>query len=122
MKILFSELKKKDVIDLCTGKRLGKIRDVEFTFPEGRVVNFTVGGGVCSNPTTLALCNVEKIGKDAVLVKTKGKDVGACPGEGCEKKPLPDKGVPHERFASDGGVRGRGGYREAGSSFFGDEE
>jgi len=72
MDVLFSEIKKKDVIDVCTGKRLGKIKDLTFTFPEGRVKSFTVSGGMfCgTDEQVIKLADVERIGDDAVLVST----------------------------------------------------
>lgn len=67
MKIRFSHLKKKDVIDLCTGKRLGRVRDVGFTFPEGCVTHFSVGCAF-GEEITVPLACVERIGEDTVLV------------------------------------------------------
>ena len=70
MDILFSELKKKDVIDVCTGKKLGKVKDITVTFPEGRVRSISVASGMlgCGEAQTVAFNAIERIGSDAVLV------------------------------------------------------
>ena len=73
MDVSFSDLKKKDVIDVKTGKKLGKTGDILFSFPEGKVVSFTVSGGFlgCGESKTFKFCDIEKIGEDAVLINEK---------------------------------------------------
>lgn len=72
MDVVFSELKQKEVINVADGKHLGKVCDITFSFPEGKVAGFTVTG--CkgfrlSKPELfLPLRCVNKIGEDAVLV------------------------------------------------------
>ena len=85
MDILFSELKKKDVIDVCSGKKLGKVRDVAFAYPEGHVKSISVSGGVlgCGETQTVSFRDIERIGTDAVLVRF-----------GTGKKPHPNKCKP----------------------------
>ena len=117
----FSVLKRKDVIDIGTGKSLGRVRDVVFTFPEGRVKALIVGGPFCAEPITLPFGAVERIGEDAVLINASAKDqpprppkspcepFGACepqkkPCRPCEP-PRPKRDAPH-RVSGDGGYGG----------------
>lgn len=129
MKILYSNLKKKDVIDLCSGKRLGRIRDLEFTFPDGRVTGFVAVDGVCGNPTPISFSLVERIGKDAVLIKTRSDALSPCDVHNhCDKPSLCDKPSPcnNHNPCGDGGEGrgkgGRGGAERGRRSFFDDEE
>ena len=41
----FSELHKKEAVNLTDGKRLGRVCDVVFTYPEGKVQGIVVPGG-----------------------------------------------------------------------------
>ena len=45
METSFQELKKKEAVNILDGKRLGKVCDVVFTYPEGRVQGIVVPGG-----------------------------------------------------------------------------
>lgn len=69
------ELKQKEVVNLCDGKRLGRVCDVVFTFPEGKVQGIVVPGskGIRWGKADLfiELKNVKKIGVDVVLVEIK---------------------------------------------------
>lgn len=71
----FLELKQKEVVNLCDGKRLGKVCDVVFTFPEGKVQGIVVPGGrgfrFGKADLFIDLKNVTKIGVDVVLVDIK---------------------------------------------------
>ena len=44
METSYLELKQKEVVNLCDGKRLGKVCDVVFTFPEGKTLGIVVPG------------------------------------------------------------------------------
>lgn len=72
MLIKFSELKKKKVVNILDGRVLGKICDVIFTYPEGKICEFVVSNGFFSKEEyVFGLCCVNKIGDDAVLVSLK---------------------------------------------------
>ena len=45
MELSFSELKRKDVINTPDGKRLGRICDIVFCYPENRILGFIVPSG-----------------------------------------------------------------------------
>jgi len=68
----YTELKCKEVINLCDGKRLGKVCDVVFTYPEGRVQGIVAPGGrgfrFGKGDLFIDLKNISKIGIDVVLV------------------------------------------------------
>lgn len=71
----FLELKQKQVINICDGKQLGKVCDVAFTYPEGRVLGIVVPGGkgfrFGKADLFIDLKNVTKIGIDVVFVDIK---------------------------------------------------
>ncbi len=71
----FSELKQKDTVNVCDGKRLGKVCDVVFTFPEGKVKGIVVPGGKgfrwVKSDLFIDLKNIVRIGEDVVLVELK---------------------------------------------------
>ncbi|MCI9504700.1 MAG: YlmC/YmxH family sporulation protein [Clostridia bacterium] len=72
METSYTELKCKEVINLCDGKRLGKVCDVVFTYPEGRVQGIVAPGGrgfrFGKGDLFIDLKNISKIGIDVVLV------------------------------------------------------
>ena len=69
------ELKQKQVVNLCDGKQLGRVCDVVFTFPEGKVQGIVVPGGRGLRwgkaDLFIDLKHVTKIGIDTVLVEFK---------------------------------------------------
>ncbi len=81
MEYSFNELKKKQVINVTDGKKLGKIVDVEISFPCSKVISYTVGGMglICAESTKITPCEIQRVGEDAILVKP-------LPGEGIKKE------------------------------------
>lgn len=77
MECSYRELKTKCVINVVDGKNLGRVCDIVFTFPEGRVFGIVVPGS-CGvhlfhrNDIFISLCNIVKIGADVILVDLKG--------------------------------------------------
>lgn len=73
MEVTFSDLKRKDVINLNDGRNLGRVYDLSFSFPEADVLGFTVTGckgfRFSKQEIFLPVSSVVKIGDDAVLVK-----------------------------------------------------
>ena len=101
MELTYSELKKRYVINIVDGKCLGRITDIKFRFPEGRIEGVMVPGKrTCSifsafnkSPLYIPEKRIIKIGGDVILVDL------SC-GEACgenvtinkkerEKKPCP---------------------------------
>lgn len=72
MEVNFSELKQKEVINVSDGRHLGKVCDLSFKFPEGKIIGFTVTGckgfKFSRQEVFLPFNCVSKIGEDAVLV------------------------------------------------------
>ena len=79
------ELKQKEVVNLCDGKRLGKVCDVVFSYPEGKVQGIVAPGGRGFRwgkaDLFIELKNVTKIGVDVVLV-----EIRSAPGKQDKKK------------------------------------
>lgn len=69
----YCQLRQKEVINVKDGKKLGKVCDVIFTFPEGKVLGIVVPGGrgFFHPEMFIDLRNVIKIGVDTVLVEVR---------------------------------------------------
>ena len=69
----YADLKKKEVVNVLDGRYLGKITDIEISFPDGRVTGIIVPGKknafFCSNELIIGLHCIERIGDDAILVR-----------------------------------------------------
>lgn len=90
MEVIFSELKQKEVINVADGRHLGRVCDLSFTFPEGKVIGLTVTGckgfKFTKQEVFLPLKCIVKIGEDAVLVNL---------SDDAPPPPPPGKGQPH---------------------------
>ena len=71
----FCELKNKEVISVCDGRRLGYVTDIEIDLDCGRVVAITVAMACkvlslskCDHIRVL-WCDIDKIGDDVILVR-----------------------------------------------------
>ena len=86
METSFTEIKRKETINLCDGKRLGKVCDIVFTYPEGKIVGFVVPGGrgfrLGKADLFIEMRNVTKIGVDVIFV-----DLRMAPKPKKEKEP-----------------------------------
>ena len=71
----FSELRDKEVINLCNGKRMGYVCDVEFDSECGKICALLLparlfsGGLKKCAPTRIPWSCIDRIGKDLILVK-----------------------------------------------------
>ena len=90
----FTSLRDKDVINICDGKRLGFVKDVEIDFCDGRICAIGVlfdclicGFGKCEE-LVIPWEKVNCFGKDAVLVNI-GTDIYA--RLGCNDKKHEEK-------------------------------
>lgn len=87
-----------DVVSVSDGKNLGRVCDMSFHFPEGKIKGFFVTGSkgfkFTKSDVFIPLCDVVKIGEDVVLVKLgQGKPPK---GENCPPPlpPCPPDGRP----------------------------
>ncbi len=75
METSFGELRKKEAVNLCDGRKLGKVCDVVFTWPEGRVLGIVVPGGKGFRwgkaDLFIDIKKITKIGVDVILVEIK---------------------------------------------------
>lgn len=73
----FSELRNKEVINIRDGSLLGCVCDLEFNFCSGEITAIVLpGNGILAslsskNRIVIPWCDIERIGKDTVLVKVK---------------------------------------------------
>ncbi|MBQ7408697.1 MAG: YlmC/YmxH family sporulation protein [Clostridia bacterium] len=74
MEYTLTELKKKTVINLSNGKKLGKITDVTLNVNKNSIVSYLVSPSkinlFCNEDSIIKPCQIEKIGEDAILVRT----------------------------------------------------
>jgi YlmC/YmxH family sporulation protein len=84
MELNYSELIKRDVINVCDGRCLGRIIDVRFSFPKGILVGIIVPGrrrGLFSffdkSEIYIDRSRIIKIGGDVILVDLKTNDAYA---------------------------------------------
>ncbi len=103
MELTYSELQKRDVINIADGRCLGRIVDLKFRFPEGVIEGIIVPGKkICPflrlfNSQTLYISEREivKIGGDVILVdlscsNNSPKDIKVkCPPMPSKKPPKP---------------------------------
>lgn len=74
MEIPYTELIKKEVVNVCDGKMMGYISDMLICASEGRILNFSVRPA-CGffpkkkNDVTITWSCIERIGEDTILVK-----------------------------------------------------
>ncbi len=76
MEISFCELRTKEVVNICDGKKLGNIVDIVFNSCTCKITGIVVPGErsffsfIKSNPDVfIPFCKIRKIGKDVILVE-----------------------------------------------------
>ena len=84
MEIKYSELKKKEVFNILTGENYGKIQDAILDGKTGKIEIIIVPGKKSSflncESLEIKFCDIEKIGRDAILVK-----IGSCRKKECDE-------------------------------------
>ncbi len=99
MELTFSEIKKRDVINITDGKCLGRVTDMKFRFPEGKIVGIIVPGkktcfiGGLFSKSTLYIPekNILRIGGDVILVDL------SCGNQCAEHVDVGNKGCDDEK-------------------------
>lgn len=75
METSYGELKRKETVNLLDGKRLGRVSDIVFTWPEGRVQGIVVPGTkgfhLGKSDLFIDLGCVKKIGIDVIFVEVR---------------------------------------------------
>ncbi len=75
METSYGELKRKETVNLLDGKRLGRVSDIVFTWPEGRVQGIVVPGTkgfhFGKSELFIDLGCVKKIGVDVIFVEVR---------------------------------------------------
>ena len=94
MEMSFSDLRTKEVVNTADGRRLGKICDMVFCYPENKILGFVVPGnrafGSKKTDFFIDLKNIVKIGGDVVLVNI-----------GCQKPNHPRQSSCQNGFAKE---------------------
>ncbi len=101
MELNYSELVKRDVINVGDGRCLGRITDIRFSFPKGVIVGITVPGkrkGLFSffdkSELYIDRSRIIKIGGDVILVNLKCNDSYAQVSDGQEQTKRPQSPCP----------------------------
>lgn len=75
MLLSFNDLKQKEVINLCDGRRLGFVCNADIDIPCGQILSISVPADCkCFNfgkveEVKIPWCNIERIGRDIIIVK-----------------------------------------------------
>lgn len=83
-RVSFSQLRDKDVINLCDATRIGYIGEIEFDSCNGQICSLILcrGGGVLGigreDRILLPWGKIECIGEDAILVKIPPEELSDC--------------------------------------------
>ena len=94
MEMSFSEIRTKEVVNTADGRKLGKICDMAFCYPENKILGFIVPGsrsfGLKKTDFFIDLKNIVKIGDDVILVNigTTGGPGGRARNVGREQPPI----------------------------------
>lgn len=72
MELSYSYLRTKEVVNVVDGRKLGKVTDIVFCYPENRVIGIVAPGGkgffLRRNEQFIEMKNIVRIGDDVVLV------------------------------------------------------
>jgi len=88
MELTYSELRQKEIINICDGKRLGRISDLVFNYPQNIVTGIVVPGcrrqGFFRSAPELFISMgcITKIGEDVILVNLSKASSGSAQGGG----------------------------------------
>ena len=86
----FSELKNKEVINICDGRRLGFVSDIEIDIENCRIISIIMPSEAkifslsrCE-PVRVLWCDIEKIGDDVILVRRVERLTSKCNDRKCD--------------------------------------
>lgn len=75
---MFSSFKNKQVINICDGKCLGYVSDIEFDYNTGCITSIIIPKGnglfriIGNGEYVIPFCDVRKIGDDVIMVDISG--------------------------------------------------
>ncbi len=105
MELSFNDLRAKEVVNTQDGKKLGKVCDLVFCYPENKILGIVVPGNKTfafkKEELFIDLRNVVKIGDDVVLVNVAPM-----------RKGVPTKPSRPPVFPTNAGEGGRRSYEE----------
>ena len=84
----FTDIKNKEVINVCDGCRLGFVCDAEIDLESGRIISLLLPsrGKLLSlsrcDPVRVLWCDIERIGDDVILVR-RAEITPRCNNDGC---------------------------------------
>lgn len=85
-----SDFRDKEVINICDGRRLGYVIDVEFDVISGKILSIVLPGqkggllgfGKCED-IHIDWCKIQRIGDDIILVDV-GRELSECSCNSCD--------------------------------------
>ena len=86
-----SDLRAKEVINICDCRKLGNVCDFEIDICDGKITAIFVPGecGFFSfshqSPIRIRWCDIEKIGDDIILVNLPPESLSSCTCDPCKK-------------------------------------
>lgn len=86
-----SDLRSKEVINVCDCRKLGCVCDFEIDRCDGRITAIFVPGECSlfsfgSHPIRISWCDIERIGDDIILVNIKPEEYAKCDCDPCKPK------------------------------------
>ncbi len=100
MELSFSQLRTKEVVNTQDGRKLGKVCDIVFCYPENRWLGIVApdghGWGLKKNGLFIDIRNIVKIGEDVILV-----NVGLPRKQSGKKGAPPSPPPPREKSGFD---------------------
>ena len=85
MELSFSELRAKEVVNTQDGRKLGRVCDLVFCYPENRVIGIVVPDGksfLKKEERFVAMKDIVRIGEDVILVNLPSDSRKVCPPKG----------------------------------------
>lgn len=86
----FSDLKNKEVVNICDGRRLGFVNDAEIDIECGRLISLIMPSeskifsfSRC-DPVRVLWCDIERIGDDVILVRRAEQIPSRCKEKKCD--------------------------------------
>ena len=90
-----SELREKEVVNLCDGTRLGSPSEFEFCVSDGKIASMIIPrpsgflGLSHANDLTIPWNKIECIGEDTILVRVNTNELGKCCSDKKKNRKMP---------------------------------